>query len=128
MFRFRSTPLPFCSVIKIIRELGDFELKDFGGHGTAFKFAALFVDAEQTEVHGTDIFCRVNVNQALRRSLASNTLRTGIHYRCANGCVTEQTERETFDVPERETYGVPERLPMEGPLSVAYLQFRNIST
>ena len=74
MFRFRSTPLPFCSVIKIIRELGDFELKDFGGHGTAFKFAALFVDAEQTEVHGTDIFCRDNVNRALRRSLAPKAL------------------------------------------------------
>ena len=40
------------------------------------------------------IFCRVNVSRALRRSLASNFLRTGIHYRCANGCVTEQPERE----------------------------------
>ena len=67
---------------------------DLGGHGTAFKFAALFVGTEQTEVHGTEIFCRVNVNQALGRSLSPNTLRTGIHYRCANGCVTEQPERE----------------------------------
>ena len=32
---------------------------DFGGHGTAFKFAALFVGTEQTEVHGTDFFAGV---------------------------------------------------------------------
>ena len=33
-----------------------FVLKDFGGHGTAFKFASLFDGTEQTEVHGTEIF------------------------------------------------------------------------
>ena len=32
------------------------ELKDNLGHGTFFKFAALFVGTEQTEVHGTEIF------------------------------------------------------------------------
>ena len=76
------------------RELKDFGIEEFWRTRNSFKFATLFVDAEQTEVHGTEIFCRVNVNGALRRSLATNTLRTGIHYRCANGCVTEQTERQ----------------------------------
>ena len=35
---------------------GLWELKDNLGHGTFFKFAALFVGTEQTEVHGTDFF------------------------------------------------------------------------
>ena len=46
------------------------------------KFAALFADAEWTEVHGTkylqDLFWKHG---------------TDIHGRCAHGCVTEGTER-----------------------------------
>ena len=54
--------------LKVFGIEGFSELKDNLGHGTCFKFTALFVDAEQTEVHGTDIFCPVNFNRVLRRS------------------------------------------------------------
>ena len=54
------------------------------------------------------IFCRVNVNRALRRSLASKFLRTERES-------FDVPEREPYDVPERETYGVPEREPYGVP-------------
>lgn len=46
------------------------------------KFAALFADAERTEVHGTEYL------QDLFWEHGSD-----IHGRCAHGCVTEGTER-----------------------------------
>ena len=46
------------------------------------KFAALFADAERTEVHGTEYLQDLFLEHG-----------TDIHGRCAHGCVTEGTER-----------------------------------
>ena len=60
------------------------------------KFAALFADAERTEVHGTEYLQDLFWEHG-----------TDIHGRCAHGCVTEGTERGSMAdaAPCQREYG-----------------------
>ena len=60
-------------------------MEGFFGTRNCFKFAALFVGTERTEVHGTDFLPGFVWEHG-----------TGIHRRCAHGCITEPTERESI--------------------------------